>query len=106
MNTISRLAQDQLKELAVKFIDGTIYTSSGLSGEELPAVFMPIALGAFEKWSNEELMNVGLIYEEIEKAGPRSFNGKPGFLSMKLLHIEDTRRLTELVEEEKKRRAV
>ena len=35
------------------------------------------------------LSSIGLIYEYIDKAGPRSINGLPNFFSMRLLNKED-----------------
>jgi len=40
--------------------------------------------------------NIGMLYEEYSKAGPRGINGMPNFFSMKIVSIEDTKRFQEM----------
>lgn len=54
-------------------------------------VFMPLALGGLHAFPIEELEKIGLIYEFMDKASPRSVNGLPTFMSFSLLNKEDTR---------------
>jgi hypothetical protein len=63
---------------------------------------MPIALGAFSKWTEEEIKNVGLIYEHLNSAGPRSINGMPNFFSLQVLNQEDTKTVFDTIQKLKK----
>lgn len=42
------------------------------------------------------LKNIGMLYEDHSKAGPRSCNGYPIFMSCKIMSIEDTKRFVEI----------
>jgi hypothetical protein len=37
----------------------------------------------------------GMIYEYMEKAGPRAINGNPVFLSFRMIGIDDTKKVLE-----------
>lgn len=54
----------------------------------LPCIYMPIALGGLD-FPKEELQKIGMIYERMDRAEPRSINGYPIFLSFKLVSRED-----------------
>lgn len=45
---------------------------------------------------DEFLKNIGMLYEEYSKAGPRGINGMPIFFSCKIVSIEDTKRFREM----------
>lgn len=80
-----------LKKIAVDLFEGKIYTDRHIpEGESLAMVFMPIALGAFQNTTEEEIKNIGLIYEYLDQAGPRSINGMPNFFSFKMLTRSET----------------
>lgn len=88
--TIPRLTEQQLVDLAVDINKNVYFTSIHVvNPSDIPMVFMPIALGAFADWTEEEVKQVGLIYEKYSEAGPRSINGYPTFFSCKILGIED-----------------
>jgi hypothetical protein len=106
--TTQHTTDEDLKKIAVDLKEGRIFTDRHIQKEDgrmLSMVFMPIALGAFENVSKEDLENIGLIYEHLSEAGPRSCNGYPGSFSMHLLNRDDTARMFEwydkLVEAEK-----
>ena len=44
----------------------------------------------------EYFKNIGMIYEEFSKAGPRGINGYPTFVSCKIVSIEDTKKFIEM----------
>jgi hypothetical protein len=52
-------------------------------------VFMPIALGAFSEYSEEARKDIGMVYEYLDKAGPRSINGYPIFFSFRVVNVKD-----------------
>lgn len=71
----ARALRDSLLEALVAWTD-----------DDLAMVFMPLALGGLAGW---DLEKIGLVFEEISKAGPRSINGRPCFFSCQFLHIDD-----------------
>lgn len=79
---------EELKNIAIDLYHGKIFTDRDITEESnmsLGQVFLPIALGAFSECTEEDLKQIGLIYEYFSEAGPRSCNGLPGFFSFKLL---------------------
>lgn len=88
---VRRLSREELAEFVMGVCDGTIYTSVGLSSLEIRLVFAPIVFGAFEGFTDGEIEQLGCLWQYLDQAGPRSINGRPSFMSMRLLHIEDAR---------------
>lgn len=88
-----RLDQDQIKELAEDIFKSSVFTERHINENDvrlLQSIFMPLVLGALSGITEEQQKQVGMIYEYLEKAGPRSVNGYPVFFSMKILHIDDS----------------
>lgn len=86
----------ELRKLAMDIHDGKVFTSGNIQNpSDLPMVFMVIALGGFANLSKEEAENIGLIYEYMDKAGPRSINGNPCFMSCRTLTKKETERLNQ-----------
>ena len=44
----------------------------------------------------EYLKNIGMLYEDMSKSGPRGINGYPMFMSCKILSISDSKRFMEM----------
>jgi hypothetical protein len=81
-----------LKQIAVDLYEGRIFTDRHLDDpKDVGMVFMPIMLGAFSGKTEEELKKIGLVYEYLSEAGPRSVNGMPMFYSCKILDNEETK---------------
>lgn len=84
-------SEEEINTLARDLFHGKIFTSNHCRDpEDLKHVFMIIALGAFADYKKESLDKVGMVYEYLDKAGPRSVNGYPMFMSMQLLNRSDT----------------
>lgn len=50
-----------------------------------------------EKPEREEFFkNIGMLYEDYSKAGPRGINGYPMFMSCKIVSVEDTGKFVEM----------
>ena len=105
---LERMSKEDLKQFINDYLGNLIFTSEMLvAGNQenlVYLVFLPLALGAFEDLSKDEVAKIGLIYEYISKAGPRAINGYPTFMSMNLMRQEDweiARR--EIIKEQKRR---
>lgn len=91
-----------LKALAIDIFEGKVYTNRHISNpEDIAMVFMVIALGGFAHLTEEQVKRIGLVYEYISEAGPRSINGMPSFFSMKMLSMDDTNRMLKFYNEYK-----
>ena len=89
------MKEEELKKLAVDIVNGKVFTSLHLEGDDmnlLGHIFTPCLFGALEEIDTS---NLGLIYEYLDKAGPRSINGYPTFFSMKILSMADNEKLFE-----------
>lgn len=101
------LTNEQLKEIAIDFYEGKIFSDRHIPEHEssgLAMVFMPIALGAFSAESQEDLEKIGMIYEYMSEAGPRSCNGMPGFFSLRLLNRDQCKIMFEYYNDYRKLR--
>lgn len=81
---------EQLRELAADIVDGKVFTTNHIRPEDvrlIPSLFIPLAFADEEHRATLE--NVAMVYEYIEKAGPRSVNGYPAFFSCKFLTKEE-----------------
>lgn len=100
MNNYIPKTEEELKKLAVDIVEGSVFSNLHHMKDmkDLEMVFMPIALGAFSEFTEEELKDVGLIYEYLDKAGPRSVNGMPSFFSFRFLSRTDTHKVCEIAD--------
>ena len=86
---LPRLSADALRKLITEICDGTVFTSAQCRESDMGMVFMPILLGAFAENTKESLKQIGILYEYLSEAGPRSCNGYPCFFSFHMLHKDD-----------------
>lgn len=93
-----RPSMDELKEVARGLASGHVFTDLHLRNPEteMSMVFMPIGLGVLSGITEEECKQIGMIYEWLDKAGPRSCNGLPMFMSVNILHRDDARTVLEM----------
>lgn len=91
---------EELKEMAKDLHAGRIFTDRHLpEGEKASLVFMVLALmdskqlDEFKKNVDEE--KIFMVYEYMEKAGPRTINGMPMFMSFQSLNKPDTEKMLE-----------
>lgn len=86
--------EDVLNQLAKDIVAGQVYTDRHLPDEEAAfMVFMPLALMGDEAMAKFAEQSPGMIYEHLDKAGPRSINGLPVFMSFQYLNVEDAKRV-------------
>lgn len=93
---LKNLESAPFKQLVRDFDGGLIFSDRHVPERDshlLGNIFMPLMFGAFENYPKEEVDKIGMVYEYLDKAGPRSTNGYPNFMSFRLLSKEDTTRL-------------
>lgn len=96
MKKLKRMEKKDLKQLACDMNKGLVFTDRQVQPPRLiSTVFMPlIFLEDEKKWVDQ----IGLVYEYLDKAGPRAINGMPTFMSMKVVPKEDVPTLLEYVQ--------
>lgn len=85
---------DEIAVLARRVYRNEVYVSWMMSRmEDLPLVFLPVAL--VDEAARKELIadNIQFFYEDYRHALPRGINGNPCFASMHCLNREDGFRL-------------
>jgi hypothetical protein len=91
------LSREDLKVLAIDMLAGLVFTDrhiKQIDAHMLGSVFMVAGLGGLTGWNAEK---IGLVYQYMDRAGPRSVNGYPIFMSMRMLHIDQMDELKALV---------
>lgn len=81
-----RMDDEQIKNLARRIVQNEIYIPSSEDA-------MECSFGAMLKmvdWTDWDTSKIGLVYEEMHKAGPMAVNGFPMFLSLRMVHSDDT----------------
>lgn len=85
---------EDLKQIARDMIANRVFTSwqVDLHGP-LSMIFMPLVFMQREDLWVLQQVPIELIYEYMDKAGPRSINGYPQFFSMRWLNAEDSKKV-------------
>jgi hypothetical protein len=100
---MKEVADTELKSLAIDIFEGKVFTDRHCrTSSDISTVFMPIILGAFNEMTDEERKDIGMIYEYLSEAGPRSCNGMPMFTSFKYLIKADAIKVMEYYEKYQK----
>jgi hypothetical protein len=96
------LPQEDLREFVRAFLAGEIFTSAQIAPRsvQLGMVFMPVLFGAL---GNTDIRTVGVLWEYLSKAGPRSINGYPGFFSFRIMNTGDWDRVLKVIIREQER---
>ncbi len=96
-----RKTTEQIAQLAIDMQAGKVFTDRQVRNKsDMPIVFMPLLFA--DQDMLDDMKDVGIVYEYMDKAGPRSLNGMPIFMSFKMLHKDDLQILQDkynLVEE-------
>lgn len=100
---IVRMSKEEMQTFVREMVQGKIFTSLHVQDQSLlHLIFMPLCLGALADMSEEYVKEIGIIWEYLSKAGPRSINGYPMFLSMRVMHREDWEKIFPAVERAEK----
>ena len=90
------MSDKELRELAISLYKGEIFTDRHLrKNDNIGSTFVPLMLLDQETIDDWKTNPPGLIYEFMKKASPIGINGNPIFFSMRLLTVEDTKKLFE-----------
>jgi len=85
---------EELKQLAQEMYRGEIFCDRQVSRpEDIEMVFIPIALMDNKDRARLRRLKVNFVYEYMSKAGPRSINGNPIFMSARFLTEPETKKL-------------
>jgi len=85
---------EELKELAQEMYRGEIFCDRQVNRpQDVEMVFIPLCLMDNRERANLRRRKVNFIYEYMSKAGPRSINGNPTFMTCRVLTEPETKRL-------------
>ena len=99
---LNQKTDEEIKEIALGIHSGNIFCDRHLQKpDDISFVFIPLILndGAL---SEDDLKQIGMIYEYMDEASSRGINGYPCFYSMRILGKEDAKKVLEKVEEIRK----
>lgn len=88
---------EEIRQLAIDVVEGRVFGSWACDPDSWKLVFMPLGLLGPE--DVEGFRDVCSVYEYIDKAGPRTCNGYPMFMSCNMLYRNDCRRLYDAITE-------
>jgi hypothetical protein len=92
LRDVVRLEPDEINQMVIDLAQNRLVVASALPPDMLPMVYMPLGLGLLAGLDGAQ---IGNIVEHIDKAGPRSINGYPMFMSCKVIHKDDWSVITE-----------
>ena len=85
---------EELRQIAQEIHAGRIFTERHLSSAEmLGCVFLPLSFMDDAAIKRMEEAKVGMIFEYLDKAGPRSVNSYPIFFSMQTATEEEAAKI-------------
>lgn len=90
--------EEEITQLAKDIYAGQVFCSWNIrEGDHvfIENIFMPIAFMSNEQLASFRAEEPHLIYEYISKAGPRSINGYPVFMSLQRLNKQEFEMLLE-----------
>ena len=91
------MSDQEVRQLAEDMFKGLIFTDRNVQIKEgIPKVFVPLMLMGKEFINELQEIPVGMIYEYMDKAGPRSINGMPIFMSFKFIDVKDQKKVIEI----------
>ena len=91
----------ELKQLALDMFKCNVFTDRHIKPNEqdlLPSIFMPFFFMNKEQSEEFAKRDIGMLYEYMDKAGPRSINGYPIFFSFQVLEMSEIERLLPMVD--------
>ena len=97
-----RMSEEDLRAFVLGLCDGKIWTSNHNNGQGIDAFSMMLMFK--NPPPREYTEKIGLLWEWLDKAGPRAVNNQPSFFSMRILHIDDWNRAFAAYQEEMNRR--
>ncbi len=107
---LERLPEEDVRKFVLDFLAGQIFTSAQVRGGDptiLGMVFMPVFFGTFSAYNPQSLEDIGILWEYMDRAGPRSINGYPIFTSMRVMHRLDWERAKKaIVREQERQKAI
>lgn len=96
IDDFKKLTEEEIKDLANDIYKGFVFTDRHLqSPDDLSRVFIPLIFLKEKDIEDLKKNPPGMIYEYMSEAGPRSINGMPMFLSVRMISQEDTKKVFE-----------
>ena len=102
---IRSMTAEELSTFVKDYCDGHILTDRNVPAGTRELIFMPVFLGAFSEWTEEELAEVGLIWQHQSKhTSARCINSYPIFLKVEVMSCADLEKVGPVIVAELARR--
>lgn len=102
MSKVASLSEEEISKIALDLYKGQIFCDKHIDSKEkpvmLPMIFLPVGLGCFGSYSKEELKEIGMLFQYYTEAGNQTINGYPTFMSVRVINVEDSKKVFDLVE--------
>jgi len=98
---MKRMSEDERREILLGLFSGRYYPLD--TKEKLRLCPQPFLLVGLREMPEEEIMQIGMVLGDMNKCGPRTVNGMPTFLEVRLIHKDDWKRIVEVYNREVKR---
>ncbi len=90
------MTDHEIKKLAQDMYLGLVFTDRNIMNkDDVPRVFMPLALMEEELAEELRKKSPGMLYEYLDKASPLAMDGMPIFFSFKMVSSEDSKKVLE-----------
>lgn len=87
LREVPHIGPEQITDIVLGLTQDKIFCASMIPpNERIEMVFMPLALGGLGDY---DPLSIGNVIEWMNKAGERSCNGLPMFMSCQLIHRDD-----------------
>jgi hypothetical protein len=98
-----RYTDEELRQFGLDLFAGKIFTSNHLQKIEAIEMSFPVLIFLNEKIRKELTdQKAAVFFEYLDKAGPRSINGRPIFMSCRWLTQEEWEKVVEYYEKFKR----
>lgn len=97
-----RTPEEDLRQFVLAWTGHQVYSHLHCPPNAMSVVFMCMSL--MPPMPEDYIDKVGLIYEYMDRAGPRAINGQPTFFSHRVMHVDDWKRVRPVIEAEEDRR--
>lgn len=103
LRSVPLMTDEEMRKLARDMAMEKVFTNLHVPQEDshmLKSIFMVAALGGL---ADVDPQQIGMLYEYLDRAGPRGINGYPMFMSLRMVHRDQVDALIERVGEISKR---
>jgi hypothetical protein len=105
---VPRMEDDAIRQFVDDFVSNRIFTDRHIPVEEHPrmvgCIFLALGLAPLHLVPEEEVKNIGCVWQYMHERAECSVNGYPMFWSCRFMHMDDWKRAATAILKEFERR--